>query len=56
MSYELGLKETDPPTGVSQHTESTRVVPLLAWEMPFVVASGGWRSCANLAQRDEADD
>ena len=36
VSCELGLKETNPPTGDTQHREFG-VVPLMAGQMPVVV-------------------
>ena len=40
MNFELGLKETNPPTGDTQHRMYV-VVPLMTGQMPFVVVSGG---------------
>ena len=39
-SFELGLKETNPPTGDTQNREFW-VVPLMAWQMPVVIVPGG---------------
>ena len=42
LSFELGLKKTNPPTGGIQKGEYG-VVPLMAGQMPVVVVPGGER-------------